>query len=84
MHAGDLGPGERDLGSIYKNRWSLKPGSRKNHLEEITEPSKGTVAGGQRQDPRQEARGCAKGRELSVTDGLWRASFVQGLSVDQL
>lgn len=83
---------ERDLGSIYVNRWSLKPGSRRNHLEEITELSKGTVRHRgtvpgevkELQESGQEARrGCAQGRELSVTDELQCASFVRGLQIDK-
>lgn len=71
----DRSPGEKDLSNSYVNRWSLKPGSRRNHLEEITELSKGTaryrglVRGEVKamQDQGQEARGsCAKGRELST------------------
>lgn len=86
MDAGDWSP-ERDLGNSYMNMWSLKPGSRGNHLGEITELSKGTVrhrgtvpGDCQREDPGQEARrGHARGRELCVTDGLQCAGFVQGL-----
>ena len=76
MDTGDRSPGERDLGNNSVNRWSLKPGSRRNHLEEITELSKGTVRHRrivprefkEMQDPGQEARrACAKSRELSIT-----------------